>query len=109
MAFSLLNPRRAGIDLGTANILVYVKGQGIVVNEPSVVAKHNRDNAIVAVGDEARAMQGRTPGSIGVVRPMRDGVIADYLTTEAMLRTSSGIDSGATGCFASCHSLTSNH
>ena len=84
--FEFLNSKRAGIDLGTANILVYVKGQGIVVNEPSVVASHNRDNAIVAVGDEARAMQGRTPGSISVIRPMRDGVIADYLTTEAMLR-----------------------
>lgn len=79
-------PKRAGIDLGTANILVYVKGQGIVVNEPSVVAKHNRDGAILAVGNEARAMQGRTPGTISVIRPMRDGVIADYVTTEAMLR-----------------------
>lgn len=86
MAFEFLSARKAGIDLGTANILVYVKGQGIVVNEPSVVARHNRDNAIVAVGEEARAMQGRTPGSIQVIRPMRDGVIADYLTTEAMLR-----------------------
>jgi rod shape-determining protein MreB and related proteins len=86
MAFQLFASRRVGIDLGTANILVYVKGQGIVVNEPSVVAQHNRDGTIVAVGDEARAMQGRTPGSISVIRPMRDGVIADYLTTEAMLR-----------------------
>ena len=86
MAFEFLTPKKAGIDLGTANILVYVNGQGIVVNEPSVVARHNRDNAIVAVGNEARAMQGRTPGSISVIRPMRDGVIADYLTTEAMLR-----------------------
>ena len=84
--FDFLAPKRAGIDLGTANILVYVRGEGIVVNEPSVVARHNRDNAIVAVGTEARAMQGRTPGSISVIRPMRDGVIADYLTTEAMLR-----------------------
>lgn len=86
MAFQLFASRRVGIDLGTANILVFVKGQGIVINEPSVVAKHNRDGSIVAVGDEARAMQGRTPGSISVIRPMRDGVIADYLTTEAMLR-----------------------
>lgn len=84
--FEMFAGKKAGIDLGTANILVYVKGQGIVVNEPSVVARHNRDNAIVAVGNEARAMQGRTPGSISVIRPMRDGVIADYLTTEAMLR-----------------------
>jgi rod shape-determining protein MreB and related proteins len=86
MAFEFLASKKAGIDLGTANILVYVKGEGIIVNEPSVVARHNRDNAIVAVGNEARAMQGRTPGSISVIRPMRDGVIADYLTTEAMLR-----------------------
>lgn len=82
----LFAAKRAGIDLGTANILVYVKGQGIVVNEPSVVAVHIRDNAILAVGNEARAMQGRTPGTISVIRPMRDGVIADYVTTEAMLR-----------------------
>ncbi len=86
MAMQFFASRKVGIDLGTANILVYVKDQGIVVNEPSVVAKHNRDGSIVAVGDEARAMQGRTPGSISVIRPMRDGVIADYLTTEAMLR-----------------------
>ncbi|MCL4242779.1 MAG: rod shape-determining protein [Dehalococcoidia bacterium] len=94
MAMEFLAPKKAGIDLGTANILVYVKGQGIVVNEPSVVARHNRDNAIVAVGNEARAMQGRTPGSISVIRPMRDGVIADYLTTEAMLRYFIGIITG---------------
>ena len=86
MVFELFKGKRAGIDLGTANILVYVHGQGILVNEPSVVARHNRDNAIVAVGMEARLMRGRTPGAISVVRPMRDGVIADYLTTEAMLR-----------------------
>lgn len=94
MAFELFASKKAGIDLGTANILVYVKGQGIVVNEPSVVARHNRDNAIVAVGAEARAMQGRTPGSISVIRPMRDGVIADYLTTEAMLRYFIGLITG---------------
>jgi len=94
MAFEFLNAKKVGIDLGTANILVYVKGQGIVVNEPSVVARHNRDNAIVAVGAEARAMQGRTPGAISVIRPMRDGVIADYLTTEAMLRYFIGLVAG---------------
>jgi len=94
MAFEFLASKKAGIDLGTANILVYVKGQGIIVNEPSVVARHNRDNAIVAVGAEARAMQGRTPGSISVIRPMRDGVIADYLTTEAMLRYFIGFITG---------------
>ncbi len=78
--------RRIGVDLGTANVLVYVKGRGIVIAEPSVVAVALRDNTIVAVGTEAREMLGRTPGSIQVIRPMRDGVIADYLTTEAMLR-----------------------
>jgi len=79
-------PKRIGIDLGTANVLVYVKGRGIVVNEPSVVALANRDNTIVAVGREAQEMMGRVPGSISVIRPMRGGVIADYLITEAMLR-----------------------
>ena len=79
-------PKRIGIDLGTANVLVYVKGRGIVVDEPAVVALANRDNTVVAVGSEARDMLGRTPETISVIRPMRDGVIADYLITEAMLR-----------------------
>jgi rod shape-determining protein MreB len=79
-------PKRIGIDLGTANVLVYVKGRGIEVNEPSVVALANRDNTVVAVGREAQEMMGRVPASISVIRPMRDGVIADYLITEAMLR-----------------------
>ncbi|MBI2954569.1 MAG: rod shape-determining protein [Chloroflexi bacterium] len=78
--------RRIGIDLGTANVLVWVKGKGIVLNEPSVVAVSLSDNRLVAVGNDARAMLGRTPGSIAVTRPMRDGVIADYVITEAMLR-----------------------
>lgn len=78
--------KHIGIDLGTANVLVYVRGRGIVINEPSVVALATRDNTPVAVGNDARAMLGRVPGSITVVRPMRDGVIADYLITEAMLR-----------------------
>lgn len=78
--------QRIGIDLGTANVLVYVKGKGIVINEPSVVALAIRENKIEAVGKEARDMLGRTPGGISVVRPMRDGVIADYAVTEAMLR-----------------------
>jgi rod shape-determining protein MreB len=78
--------KHIGVDLGTANVLVYVKGRGIVIAEPSVVAVAQRDNSIVAVGNEAREMLGRTPGAIQVIRPMRDGVIADYLTTEAMLR-----------------------
>src|SRR3990172_8978360 len=79
-------PRRIGIDLGTANVLAYVKGRGIVINEPAVVALANRDNTVVAVGAEAREMMGRTPDTISVIRPMKDGVIADYLITEAMLR-----------------------
>jgi rod shape-determining protein MreB and related proteins len=76
---------KIGIDLGTANVLVYVKGKGIVIQEPSVVAVGD-DNHIVAVGEEAREMIGRTPGTITAVRPMKDGVIADYVITEAMLR-----------------------
>ncbi|MCI0777660.1 MAG: rod shape-determining protein [Chloroflexi bacterium] len=79
-------PKRIGIDLGTANVLVYVKGKGIVVDEPAVVALAVRDNTVVAVGTEARDMMGRTPDTISVIRPMKDGVIADYLITEAMLR-----------------------
>jgi rod shape-determining protein MreB len=78
--------KHVGIDLGTANVLVYVRGRGIVIDEPSVVALANRDNTVLAVGAEARGMLGRVPGAISVVRPMRDGVIADYLITEAMLR-----------------------
>ncbi|MDP6605054.1 MAG: rod shape-determining protein [Dehalococcoidia bacterium] len=78
--------RRIGVDLGTANVLVHEKGRGVVLDEPAVVALTERDNTVVAVGDEARAMIGRHPGTIQVIRPMRDGVIADYLITEAMLR-----------------------
>lgn len=78
--------KQIGIDLGTANVLVYVRGKGIVLQEPSVVAISNVDNSILAVGNEARDMLGRTPGSVTVVRPMRDGVIADYMITEAMLQ-----------------------
>jgi rod shape-determining protein MreB len=74
-----------GIDLGTANVLVYVKGKGIVLREPSVVAKDVRTNKTVAVGEEARAMLGRTPTNIQAIRPLRDGVIADFEVTEAML------------------------
>lgn len=74
-----------GIDLGTATVLVYVKGKGIVLNEPSVVAIDKNTDKIIAVGEEARAMLGRTPGNIIAIRPLRDGVIADYNTTERML------------------------
>lgn len=78
--------KRIGIDLGTANSLVWVEGEGIVLNEPTVVAVSVEDNRVVAVGNEARQMLGRTPGNIRASRPMRDGVIADYVVTEAMLR-----------------------
>jgi len=78
--------KRIGIDLGTANSLVYVVGQGLVMNEPTVVAVSNIDNKVLAVGNEAKEMLGRTPGNITATRPLRDGVIADYVITEAMLR-----------------------
>ena len=74
------------IDLGTANTLVYVKGKGIVLREPSVVTMHQESKKILAVGDEAKAMLGRTPGNIIAIRPMKDGVIANFDITEAMLR-----------------------
>ncbi|CQR70615.1 Rod shape-determining protein MreB [Sporomusa ovata DSM 2662] len=75
-----------GVDLGTANVLVYIKGKGIVLREPSVVAIDRDSNRILAIGEEARRMLGRTPGNIIATRPMREGVIADYDTTESMLR-----------------------
>lgn len=77
--------KRIGIDLGTANSLVYLAGMGVVLNEPTVVAVNADDNRVVAVGNEAKEMLGRTPGNIVATRPMRDGVIADYRITEAML------------------------
>jgi len=75
-----------GIDLGTSSILVYVKGKGIVLNEPSVVAIDQNSGKFLAVGEEARRMLGRTPGNIRAIRPMRDGVISDYNITERMLK-----------------------
>ena len=86
--------KQIGIDLGTANIIVYVRGKGIVLTEPSVVALAHDDGTtgrprIVAVGEEARLMLGRTPGNITALKPMRDGVIADYVITEHMLKHSS--------------------
>ena len=75
-----------GIDLGTANTLVYVKDHGIVLREPSVVAVKEVSNEVVAVGDDAKRMLGRTPGGIRAIRPLKDGVIADFRVTEAMLR-----------------------
>ncbi len=78
--------RKLGIDLGTANTLVFMPGKGIVLNEPSVVAVSEQDNKILAIGADAKAMIGKTPESIIAYRPMKDGVIADYRVTEAMLR-----------------------
>ncbi len=75
-----------GIDLGTASVLVYVKGKGIVLREPSVVAIDKNTDKILAVGEEARKMLGRTPGNIVAIRPLRDGVISDYHVTEKMLK-----------------------
>jgi len=77
--------KQLGIDLGTVNVLVHVRGQGIVLQEPSVVAISSEEYKIVAVGEEARAMLGRTPDAIEVIRPLRDGVIADYRVTQRML------------------------
>ena len=73
------------IDLGTANTLVYVKGRGIVLNEPSIVAKNVVSGEIIAVGNEAREMVGRTHSGIETIRPLKDGVIADYKMTDAMI------------------------
>ena len=75
-----------GVDLGTANVLIYIKGKGIVLREPSVVAVDRDNNEVLAVGEEARRMIGRTPGNIVAIRPLREGVIANYDITESMLR-----------------------
>lgn len=75
-----------GIDLGTVNTLVLVKGQGILIREPTVVALHRKTRQILAIGTEAKRMLGRTPAAIEAVRPLRNGVISDFDTTEAMLR-----------------------
>ena len=76
------------IDLGTANTLVVLKGQGVVLNEPSVVAivENMGKKTVLAVGDEAKTMLGRTPGNISAIRPLRDGVIADFVVTEEMIK-----------------------
>jgi rod shape-determining protein MreB len=84
--YSRMLRKNIAIDLGTANTLVWVAGQGLVVNEPTVVAISADDNKVVAVGEEAKRMLGRTPEALVASRPMRDGVIADYQVTEAMLR-----------------------
>ena len=75
-----------GIDLGTASVLVYVRGKGVVLKEPSVVAFDRDTNVIKAIGEEARLMLGRTPGNIVAVRPLRQGVISDYTVTEKMIK-----------------------
>ncbi len=82
----MFGAQQIGIDLGTANVLVYVPGRGIVINGPSVVAISSEDYHVETIGDEARQMLGRAPGNIAVVRPMREGVIADYVVTQEMIR-----------------------
>lgn len=81
-----IGSKNIGIDLGTANTLVYMEGKGIILREPSVVAKNTQTGEVIAVGSEAKEMIGRTPGTIVAIRPMKDGVIADYDTTAAMLK-----------------------
>ena len=76
-----------GIDLGTANVLIYIKGQGIVLNEPSIVAIDTDSKSVIAVGTEANEMLGRTPGKVKAIKPMKDGVIADFEITEIMLNS----------------------
>lgn len=75
-----------GIDLGTANVLIHVKGRGVVLDEPSVVTLESDTKRVLAVGEQARRMVGRTPGNITTIRPLRDGVIADFAITEMMLK-----------------------
>ena len=84
---NVLFSKDIGIDLGTANVLIYEKGKGIVLEEPSVVAKNSQTGKVIAAGEEARQMIGRTPGKIEVIKPMRDGVIADIEATELMLKS----------------------
>src|SRR5699024_2369406 len=78
--------RDIGIDLGTVNVLIHVKGKGIVLNEPAVVVRYRTKWKVLAFGAEAYKMVGRTPGNIEVIRPLKDGVIADFDVTEAMLK-----------------------
>lgn len=81
-----IGTKNLGIDLGTANTIVYIEGKGIVLREPSVVARNTKTNDVISVGEAARDMIGRTPASITAIRPMKDGVIADYDTTVAMMQ-----------------------
>jgi rod shape-determining protein MreB len=96
--FSGLFSNDIGIDLGTANTLVYVRDRGIVLREPSVVAIKAGSKKVLAVGDEAKRMLGRTPGDIIAVRPMKDGVIADFEITEAMLKSFSAGRASSSRC-----------
>lgn len=81
----MLFTKEVGIDLGTANTLIYVKGEGIVLNEPSVVSLDAETKKCLAVGQDAKEMLGRTPGRVSAIRPLKDGVIADFEVTELML------------------------
>ena len=81
-----IGTKNLGIDLGTANTIVYLEGKGIVLREPSVVARNSKTNEVIAVGSDARDMIGRTPESIVAIRPMKDGVIADYDTKLRMMK-----------------------
>ena len=82
---NFLSAKDMGIDLGTANTLIYIKDSGIVLNEPSVIAVDNRRGVTLAVGDEAKAMIGKAPANISVIRPLQDGVISDFDRTADML------------------------
>ena len=86
MSFLSFNSKDIGIDLGTANILVTIKGKGIVLREPSVIAIDNNTGAVIAIGNEAKEMLGRTPKEISAIRPLKDGVIADYTATKLLLK-----------------------
>ena len=95
-----------GIDLGTATVIAYIKGKGIVLREPSVVAVNNITGEVLAVGHEARRMLGRTPGNIVATRPLRDGVISDYTVTEKMLKKSADYVTGNVEKDIKPHKLT---
>ena len=82
-----MSAKDIGIDLGTANVLIYVKGRGIVLNEPSIVVVDTDNKSVIAVGEEAKEMLGRTPGKVKAIKPMKDGVIADFELTEIMLNS----------------------
>ena len=80
------NMHDIGIDLGTTNVLIYIRKKGIVLNEPSMIAKNTKNNKIIAIGNEAKEMLGKTPENVEIIRPMKDGVIADFTATCLMLK-----------------------